>query len=60
MQMEALEATPNKWETGVAYYDAAFSSPESKKKYLARARKIFQEIKAAAELQRMNKILVTK
>jgi adenylate cyclase len=55
--LEALEATPNKWETGVAYYDAAFSSPESNKKYLARARKIFQEIKAAAELQRMNKIL---
>jgi len=51
-----LEATPNRWETGVAYLDAAAALPHRRTELLARARDIFTDIDARAELRRVERL----
>ncbi|EAU61564.1 hypothetical protein STIAU_0024 [Stigmatella aurantiaca DW4/3-1] len=51
-----LEGGPNKWETGVAYYDAAVALPHRRAELLARSREIFQAIGAQAELRRVERL----
>lgn len=51
-----LEDTPNRWETGVAYHDAAVALPHRRVEFLARARDIFQSIGAQAELRRLDRL----
>lgn len=53
--LEALENSPNRWETGQAYADAAFAMPERRADYLERARKIFQETGVMAELRALER-----
>jgi hypothetical protein len=54
--MKVLEATPNRWETGVAYYDAAVALPHRRAELLARAREVFLSIGARAELRRVERV----
>jgi class 3 adenylate cyclase/tetratricopeptide (TPR) repeat protein len=51
--LDILEKTPNRWETGVAYFDAAVALPHRREEYLERAREIFKSIQANAELRRI-------
>ncbi|WP_342374561.1 AAA family ATPase [Myxococcus stipitatus] len=51
-----LEDTPNRWETGVAYHDAAVALPHRREEFLARARDIFESIGARAELRRLDRL----
>ncbi|WP_426752958.1 AAA family ATPase [Myxococcus sp. Y35] len=54
--LAVLEATPNRWETGVAYLDAAAALPHRRTALLARARDIFAAIGAQAELRRVERL----
>ncbi|QQR41990.1 AAA family ATPase [Myxococcus xanthus] len=54
--LKVLEATPNRWETGVAYLDAAAALPHRRTALLARARDIFTAIDAQAELRRVERL----
>jgi len=54
--IETLEKTPNRWETGVAYLDAAVALPHRREEYLERARAIFTSIQANAELRRITRL----
>ncbi|MSP91414.1 MAG: tetratricopeptide repeat protein [Myxococcales bacterium] len=53
--LDVLERSPNRWETGVAYYDAARCLPDQCDVYARRARRIFEELGAVAELRRMDR-----
>ncbi|MCP4129697.1 MAG: tetratricopeptide repeat protein [bacterium] len=48
-----LENTQNRWETGIAYNDAATLIPSKKDEYRAKAKKIFGEYNLSAELDRL-------
>ncbi|QSQ25151.1 AAA family ATPase [Pyxidicoccus parkwayensis] len=54
--LKVLEATPNRWETGVAYHDAAVALPHRRAELLARAREVFLSIDAKAELRRVEQL----
>ncbi|MCP3064461.1 AAA family ATPase [Myxococcus sp. K38C18041901] len=56
--IKILEDTPNRWETGVAYHDAAVALPHRRAEFLARARAIFESIDAKAELRRLDRLEV--
>lgn len=51
-----LEDTPNRWETGVAYHDAAVALPHRRAEFVTRARDIFESIGARAELRRLDRL----
>jgi len=51
-----LEKTPNRWELGVACFDAAVALPHRREELLARAREIFTSIQAHAELRRIARL----
>lgn len=51
--IETLEQSPNRWETGVAYFDAAVALPHRREEYLEKARDLFTSIGAQAELRRI-------
>jgi class 3 adenylate cyclase/tetratricopeptide (TPR) repeat protein len=51
-----LEKGPNRWELGVACFDAAVALPHRRAQLLARAREIFTEIGARAELRRVQRL----
>jgi hypothetical protein len=51
-----LEKGPHRWETGVAYFDAAVALPHRRAQLLARAREIFTAIDAKAELRRVDQL----
>lgn len=51
-----LEETPNRWELGVACYDAAVALPHRREELLARARDVFTSIQANAELRRIARL----
>jgi hypothetical protein len=54
--IEILTKTPNKWETGVMFLDAAVAIPSKQNDYLVRAKNIFVEIGALAELRRLQRL----
>lgn len=54
--IETLKKTPNRWETGLAFLDAALALPSKQKDYLAHAKNIFEEIGALAELRRLERV----
>lgn len=54
--IEVLEKAPNKWELGVACYDAAVALPHRRAALLARAREVFTAIGAKAELRRIQRL----
>lgn len=54
--LACLDATPNRWETAVAYLDAAQALPHRSAAWLARAREIFQAIDAQVELRRVERL----
>ncbi|WP_163998201.1 AAA family ATPase [Pyxidicoccus caerfyrddinensis] len=54
--LKVLEATPNRWETGVAYLDAAVALPHRRGELLTRAREVFVSIDAQAELRRVDRL----
>ena len=54
--IEVLENSPCKWETGVAYYQAASALPRLRNEYLAKAREIFEKYNIKAELRRMDRL----
>jgi len=56
--IEFLEKGPNRWELGVAYYDAAVALPHRRAQLLARAREVFTAIGARAELRRVQRLEV--
>jgi hypothetical protein len=51
-----LEKGPNRWELGVACFDAAVALPHRRAQLLARAREIFSAIGARAELRRVQRM----
>jgi adenylate cyclase len=51
-----LEQGPNRWELGVACLDAAVALPHRRAQLLARAREIFTEIGARADLRRVQRL----
>jgi adenylate cyclase len=51
-----LEKGPNRWELGVACFDAAVALPHRRAQLLARAREIFTSIGARAELRRVQRL----
>jgi hypothetical protein len=51
-----LEKGPNRWELGVACFDAAVALPHRRAQLLARAREIFAAIGAQAELRRVQRL----
>ncbi|HLL04521.1 MAG TPA: protein kinase [Myxococcaceae bacterium] len=51
-----LEQSPNRWELGVACFDAAVALPHRREPLLARAREIFTAIGAQAELRRVQRL----
>jgi hypothetical protein len=51
-----LEQSPNRWELGVACFDAAVALPHRREPLLARAREIFTAIGAQAELRRVQRM----
>lgn len=53
--IEVLERTPNRWETGVALADAAKALPDRRDDYRRRARRVFEDIGAVAELRRLDR-----
>jgi serine/threonine protein kinase/predicted ATPase len=55
--LEVLEKSPNRWETGVCYLDAARCLPHRREELAKRARRIFEDIGAVAELRRMDREL---
>ncbi len=54
--ISVLEKGPNKWELGVACFDAAVALPHRRAQLLARAREIFTAIGAKAELRRVQRM----
>ncbi|WP_225411860.1 AAA family ATPase [Stigmatella hybrida] len=54
--LDLLEKGPNRWETGVACFDAAVALPHRRAELLARAREIFTAIGARAELRRVERL----
>jgi adenylate cyclase len=54
--ISVLEKTPNRWELGVACYDAAVALPHRRAQLLARAREIFTAIGAGGELRRVQRL----
>jgi hypothetical protein len=54
--MDCLERTPNRWELGVACFDAAVALPHRREELLTRARALFTEIHAEAELRRVRRL----
>ncbi len=56
--IEILEKGPNRWELGVACFDAAVALPHRRAQLLARAREIFTAIGARAELRRVQRLEV--
>lgn len=54
--LDVLEKSPNRWELGVAYFDAAVALPHRREEYLERARAIFSSIQAHAELRRIARL----
>ena len=55
--IEVLERSPNRWETGVALYDASVALPHRRGEMRKRARRVFEEVGAVAELRRMERDL---
>ncbi len=53
--IDLLERSPNRWETGVAYYDASRALPERSQHYAEQARRIFESLGMASELRRMDR-----
>jgi serine/threonine protein kinase/tetratricopeptide (TPR) repeat protein len=53
--IEVLERSPNRWETGVALYDASMCLPQRRDEMRRRARRVFEEVGAVAELRRMER-----
>ena len=53
--IELLADTPNRWEKGVACYDAAVALPHRREELAARAQTVFTAIGAEAELRRMQR-----
>ncbi len=53
--IDLLERSPNRWETGVAYYDGSRALPERRQHYAAEARRIFESLGAVSELRRMER-----
>jgi class 3 adenylate cyclase/tetratricopeptide (TPR) repeat protein len=53
-----LEKGPNRWELGVAYFDAAVALPHRRAQFLARAREVFTAIGAKGELRRVQRLEV--
>ncbi len=51
-----LEKGPNRWELGVAYFDAAVALPRRRVELLKRARETFTAIGAQAELRRVERL----
>jgi hypothetical protein len=54
--LDVLEKSPNRWELGVAYFDAAVALPHRREEYLERARAIFSSVQAHAELRRIARL----
>ena len=54
--ISVLEKSPNRWELGVACYDAAVALPHRRAQFLARAREIFTAIGARGELRRVQRL----
>lgn len=54
--IECLQGTPNRWELGVACYDAAVALPHRRAELLARARQVFHSVGAQAELRRVQRL----
>jgi adenylate cyclase len=54
--IDVLRQGPNRWETGVAYLDAAAALPHRRAELLASAREIFTAIGAQAELRRVERL----
>ncbi len=55
--ISVLEKGPNRWELGVACFDAAVALPHRRSQLLARAREIFTAIGAKAELRRVQRMM---
>ncbi|MBI5608808.1 MAG: protein kinase [Deltaproteobacteria bacterium] len=53
--IDLLERSPNRWETGVAYYDASRALPQRRKHFAAEARRIFESLTMVSELRRMDR-----
>jgi len=56
--IELLEKGPNRWELGVACFDAAVALPHRRTQLLARAREVFTSVGALAELRRVQRMEV--
>jgi|GEM_PF-1007000 len=55
--IETLDAGPNRWQAGVAYYDAARIFPDRLEEFAGKAKAIFESCGILVELRRVEQLL---
>jgi predicted ATPase/class 3 adenylate cyclase len=54
---EAMDESPDRWQAGIAYYEAARIFPDRADEYAAKARAIFERHGIVAELRRLDRLV---
>jgi hypothetical protein len=54
---KALDESPDRWQAGIAYYEAARIFPDRADEYAAKARTIFEDHGIVAELRRLDRLM---
>ena len=57
---KAMDESPDRWQAGIAYYEAARVFPEKADEYASKARAIFEEHGIVAELQRLERLMAER
>ena len=52
-----LDESPDRWQAGIAYYEAARVFPDRAAEYASRAREIFESHGIVAELRRLDRLM---
>jgi adenylate cyclase len=55
--IKTLDASPNRWQAGIAYYDAARAFPDRLEEYAGKAKAIFESQGILVELRRVEQLL---
>jgi class 3 adenylate cyclase/tetratricopeptide (TPR) repeat protein len=54
---KVMDGSPDRWQAGIAYYEAARVFPENADEYAAKARAIFEKHGIVAELRRLERLM---
>jgi len=57
---KAMDESPDRWQAGIAYYEAARVFPEKADEYASKARAIFEEHGIVAELRRLERLMAER